>query len=137
MAEKRGSTSKKRSIKSRQKNPVPGIDYSEIRISDEKDVGTGTFTTVLEPNAMAKINPIISSIMNEPVFKMIVHINLAAEEVIVLLGKADKSPPISRMTFQLPKVFKTSEVLKFDAVFKDWGIKQLKMNGNSLDKIMD
>ncbi len=135
MAEKKGSAAGKRSIKSREKNPVPGIDYSEIRIPDEKNLGTGTFTTALEPNAMAKNNPIISSIINEPVFKMLVHINLALEEVIVLLGKADKAPALSKMTFRLPKFFKTSEALRFDAVFKDWKIKQLKMNGKALEKV--
>jgi len=50
-------------IKNRQDNPVPGIDYSEICIPDEHNLGTGTFTTVLEPGAMAKISPIISTIV--------------------------------------------------------------------------
>ncbi|MEF9437981.1 MAG: hypothetical protein L0922_04270, partial [Candidatus Mariimomonas ferrooxydans] len=85
-------------MKSRQNNPVPGIDYSEICIPDEHNLGTGTFTTVLEPGAMAKISPIISTIVNEPVFKLMINIHLAANEIIALLGKADNSPALSPKT---------------------------------------
>jgi hypothetical protein len=123
-------------INSRDNNPVPGIDYSEIHIPDEQNLGTGTFKTVLEPNAMAKINPIISTIINEPVFKLFVNINLAIEEVTVLLGKADESPPVSREVFKLPKEFNVSDVQTFDVAFKDWKIKRLELNGNSLEKVL-
>lgn len=122
-------------INSRENNPVPGIDYSEIHIPDEQNLGTGTFKTVLEPNAMAKISPIISTIINEPVFKLMVNIQLTANEVTVLLGKADKSPPLSREVFKMPKEFNASDVHTFDVGFKDWKIKGLEMNGNSLGKI--
>jgi hypothetical protein len=122
-------------INSRDNNPVPGIDYSEIHIPDEQSLGTGTFTTVLEPKALGKINPIISSIINEPVFKLMVSINLAIEEVTVLLGKADKLPPLSRKVFKLPKEFNVSDVHTFDVGFKDWKIKGLEMNRNSLEKV--
>ncbi len=121
-------------IKSREQNPVPGIDYSEIRIPHDQNLGTGTFTTVLEPNAMAKINPIISTIINESVFKLMVNIQLAANEVTVLLGKADKSPPLSREVFKMPEKIKLLDAHKFDIIFKDWKIKDLMMNGNSLEK---
>jgi hypothetical protein len=119
-------------IKSRGERPVPGIEYSEITITDEKNLGTGKFRTVLEPRALARINPIISSIINESVFKLLVNINLATESVIVLLGKADKSPPASREAYKLPKRFKVSDVHTFDVVFKDWKIQELKMNRRTL-----
>ncbi len=122
-------------IKSRDNNPVPGIDYSEIIIPDEQNLGTGAFKTVLEPGAMKKNNPIISTIVNEPVFKLMVSINLAVEEVTVLLGKADKLPPVSREIFKLPKEFNVSDVQTFDVVFKDWKVKGLELNGNSLEKV--
>ncbi len=121
-------------IKNRELKPVPGIEYSEIMVPDEQDLGTGTFTTELEPNAMAKINPIISSIINEPAFKLLVVINLAIESVTVLLGKADDSPPVSRTVYNLPKSLKTSDVNIFNVIFKSWEIKGLEMNGNSLEK---
>lgn len=122
-------------IKSRQQKPVPGIDYSEIHIPDEQNLGTGTFTTVLESDAMKKNNPVISTIVNEPVFKLFVSINLAIEEVTVLLGKADKSPPLARDVFKIPGKFDASGIHSFDVTFKDWKIKDLRMDGSSLEKV--
>ncbi len=119
-------------IKSHETNPLPGIDYSEIHIPDENILGTGIFTTVLESKAIAKINPIISSIINVPIFQLMVSINSVESEITVLLGKADNSPALSRKIFILPKKFDISNKHQFDVIFKDWEIKDLKMNGNKL-----
>ncbi|MEK7307471.1 MAG: hypothetical protein AAB089_00170 [Nitrospirota bacterium] len=122
-------------IKSREQDPIAGIEYSEIIIPDENNMGTGTFTSVLKPDAMAKNNPLISTIVNEPVFKMFVNINIVTEEASVLLGKADDSPASSRGIFKLPKDINTKESHRFEAIFKDWKIKGLKMNGKELGVI--
>ncbi len=119
-------------IKSREQNPINGIEYSEIIIPDENNLGTGTFITALEPDAMAKINPIISSIVNKPVFKMFVNINCATNEVSVLLGRADDSPASSREIFKLPEKINTKETHRFDAIFNNWKVKELKMDGKPL-----
>ncbi len=121
-------------IRSRDNNPVPGIDHSEIYIPDEKNVGVGTFITVLEPNAMAKISPIISSIINEPVFQLIVSINLAIESATVMIGKADKSPPLSRKVFKLPKEIELPDAHRFEVVFGNWDIESLKLDGENLEE---
>ncbi len=121
-------------IKSRETNPVPGIDYSEICIPDEQNLGTGTFTIVLRPDAMAKINPIISSITNVPVFQLIVNINGDTNEITSLLGKADKSPALSRKVFKMPDKIETSDVHSFEVVLKNWEIKDMLMNGGSLQQ---
>ncbi len=121
-------------IKSSEKNPVPGIDYSEIRIPDERNLGTGTFTTVLEPKAMVKMSPIISSIENKPVFKLIVNIFFSEKEVTALLGKADDTPALSRIVFKLPDEIDPSGTHRFKVIFKDWKIKELKMNRAKLEK---
>ncbi|MBI5097730.1 MAG: hypothetical protein HZB30_00630 [Nitrospirae bacterium] len=122
-------------IESREDKPLPGIEYSEIHIPDEDNLGTGIFTTVLEPRATAKINPIISAIRNVPVFQLIVNINSAENEVTVLLGKADNSPASSREVFMMPKIFDASMTHRLDAIFKDWKITELKMNGDNLEKV--
>lgn len=114
-------------INSRENNPVPGIDYSEIYIPEEQNLGTGTFKTVLQPNAMAKICPIISTIINEPVFKLLVNINVATDEITALLGKPDNSPALSREVFKIPKKPDLSDVYSFEVIFKDWEIKDLMM----------
>ncbi len=122
-------------IKSREQNPVPGIDHSDIHIPDENNLGTGTFITVLEPEAMARISPIISTIVNEPVFKLIVNILLAENEVTVLIGKADKSPPLSRAIFKLPDIPDLKKKFRFDVTFSDWKITGLQMDGNPLEAV--
>ena len=124
-------------IKSRENKTLPGIEYSEIHIPDEDNLGTGVFTTVLEPNSMTKINPIISTIINVPVFKLIVNINSAENEITILLGKADNSPALSREIFILPPKFDTTKTHHFDTIFRDWKITGLKMNGDSLKRVIN
>jgi hypothetical protein len=119
-------------IKSREDRPLPGIEYSEISIPDENDLGTGTFTTVIEQRAMAKINPIMSSIINEPVFQMIITINSAEEAATVLLGKAGNSPALSRKIFRIPEDTKINESHNFRVIFSGWDVKALELDGKQL-----
>ncbi|MCK5511519.1 MAG: hypothetical protein KAI96_01850 [Thermodesulfovibrionia bacterium] len=122
-------------INSREQKPVPGIDYSEIRIPDEENLGTGTFKTVLLPNAMAKNCPIINTIVNVPVFQLMVNINSAENEVTVLLGKADKSPALFRRVFKLSENLDLSKAYSFEVTFSHWKIKDLKMNRKKLQTV--
>lgn len=119
-------------IKSREDKPIPGVDYSEIRIPDEYYLGTGEFTTVVEPKALAKINPIISNVMNEPYFLMIVTINLGIDQVTALLGKAHDEGPISRKVFDIPKDINIDDPNDFTVCFKEWDITEITLNGNGL-----
>ena len=119
-------------IRNRQNNPRPGIDYSEIYIPNDQDLGTGTYTTVLQPNALAKKDPIMSLALNAPVFQISVNINPATEEIPVLLGKADGSPPISRKVFNLPQNIELTDAYTFEARFENWQVTELTLNGVSL-----
>jgi nucleoside diphosphate kinase len=119
-------------MKSREEQPISGVDYSEICIEDENNLGTGKFTTMLEPKAFTKNNPIISTIENEPVFIMVVSINIAIEEVTAMIGKVHDTPPLSRKVFTIPKDFKTEEANNFTVGFKDWEIKEMILNGDKL-----
>lgn len=119
-------------IKNREANPITGVEYSEIHITDEKDLGTGRFTTVLEPKALSKNSPIISSIQNPPVFLLIVSINIAIEEVTAMIGESYDKPPRSRKVFTLPKKINPKKANDFTVHFKDWEIKDIKFNGNGL-----
>ena len=122
-------------IISSEQKPVPGVDYSQIRIPDEENLGTGTFTILLEHDAMSKINPIVSAIINEPVFQLLVNIDSEVKQVTALVGKADNTPPISREVFILPENIKLPDAHKFEITFKDWEIKDVMMNGDNLEKI--
>ncbi|MBI4683101.1 MAG: hypothetical protein HY757_08385 [Nitrospirae bacterium] len=117
---------------SREDNPIPGIAYSEIRFPDELYLGTGEFTTMLEPKALAKINPVISNVMNEPYFLMIVTINLGIDQVTALIGKAHDEGPISRKVFDIPKEINVENANDFTVCFSEWDINEIKLNGASL-----
>ena len=121
-------------IRSREDKPLPGIDYSEIHIPDEDNIGTGTFITVLDPKAMSKINPIMSSIVNKPLFQLIMGINAAEDEATVLLGKADNTPAISRKVFKIPPETNKDDALNFKIIFKEWDIKTLELDGSTLEE---
>jgi hypothetical protein len=124
-------------IRSKEENPVPGIDYSEIRIPDEKNIGTGTFKTVLIPAAMNKNNPIISTIINVPFFQLLVNIDSKKYEVTVLLGKADKSPALSRKVYELSEKIDFLKAHSFTVKFINWEIKKLMMNRKPLRSLKD
>jgi hypothetical protein len=120
-------------IKSREDGPVPGVKYSEIHIPDEKMLGTGSFTTVLDPAALKKINPIISSIQNEPEFIMVVSINIAIEQITAMIGKSYNSPPLDRKVFTIPTGIDLLKENDFTVSFDDWDIQGIKLNGNNLN----
>jgi len=122
-------------IKSREEAPLPGITYSEIHIPDENVLGTGEFVTVLEEGAFGKKNPIISSIMNEPVFVLILSMNIAIESVTAMIGKSQNTPPLDRKVFKFPADTDTSAVLNFEVIFDDWDIMGIELNGNRLEPI--
>jgi hypothetical protein len=121
-------------MKSRESKPVPGIDYSEIHIPDDQKVGTGTYTTMLEPKAMSKINPIISSIQNEPIFLMIVSINGAINQATAMIGKSHNTPPLDRKVFNIPTNIDLEKANEFTVSFDDWDIMALRLNGNQLQQ---
>jgi hypothetical protein len=119
-------------ISSREQNPIPGVEYSEISIPDDESFGTGVFTTMLEPKALKKNNPIISSIQNEPVFLLIVSINVAIEQATAMLGKSQDTPPVCRKVFNIPKEINLQKSNDFTVSFRDWDIKEMKLNGENL-----
>lgn len=119
-------------IRSREEHPIPGVEYSAIHIPDEHNLGTGTFTTMVEAGSLAKINPIISNIVNEPYFLMIVSINLGIDQVTALLGKAHDEGPISRKVFDIPGDITTDKAHDFTVVFRDWDISGITLDGTSL-----
>jgi hypothetical protein len=122
-------------IKSREDKPIPGVEYSEILIPDELYLGTGQFTTVVEPKAFTKINPIVSNVMNEPYFLMIVTINLGIDQVTALLGKAHDEGPISRKVFDVPAEINVENANDFTVFFREWDIKEIRLNGRALEPV--
>ena len=122
-------------ISSREKNPIPGVDYSEICFPDEFYLGTGIFTTIVEAGSLKKMSPIISNVLNEPYFLMIVTINLGIDQVTVLIGKAHDEGAINRKVFNIPKDIVVEDSHDFTVAFKDWEIKALLLNGKELENV--
>jgi hypothetical protein len=122
-------------IKSREDGPVPGIVYSEIHIPDDSDFGTGTFKTVLKEDILGKINPIISSIGNEPDFLLLVTINSAIQEINVNLGRSEKEKPLSRVIFKIPKEVDAKGTHTIDVNFSGCEVKEVLLDGEKLELI--
>lgn len=122
-------------IKHRQPNASPEIDYGEIYIPDENNLGTGKFTTVLKKGVLVQNKPIVSIMINRPAFQISVNINPQTSKIPVLLGKADGSNPKDRVIFSLPDGINKTVEHTFVAEFEDWKIRILKLNGISLERI--
>lgn len=120
-------------LRNRETNPIPGVDYSEIHMPDENNLGTGTFTTVLAPKALKKINPIISTVQNQPVFLMIVSINIAISQVTTMIGKSHNTPPLDRKVFNIPDSIDDLSANAFMVRFDDWDIVGMNLNGDGLE----
>ena len=121
-------------IKNRQNDPGPGVKYSEVYIQDDNNIGTGNYVTVLEPNALGSKDPIVSMVINIPIFQLSVNINPSTKEIPVLLGRSDGSLPISTTIFVLPQNITLSDSYKFETTFVNWKIKELLLNGIRLQR---
>jgi len=116
-------------IKNRQDNPGTGIDYSEIYIPDDQDLGTGKYTAEIKTDVLANKEPVMSWAVNPPVFQISMNIDPAKEEISVLLGKADGSPPDSRRVFNFPQNMGKTDACTFEIQFANWQIEELTLNG--------
>ena len=119
---------------SRADNPTLGVEYSEIRIPYEDYLGTGEFTTMVAAKALKKINPVVSNVMNDPYFLMIVTINLGINQVTALLGKTHDEGPICRIVFDIPSDIDLERANDFTVVFNEWDITDIKLNGAPMHK---
>jgi len=115
-------------IRHRQAETSPEIEYAEIHIPDDQNLGCGTYRTVLKPNALSKKEGIHSIMLNAPAFQISVNINVRTREIPVLVGKADGSDPRSRKTFILPAEIDKSRAQTFVGTFENWQITGLALN---------
>jgi len=120
-------------IKRRQTNPSPEIDYAEIHIPDDRNLGTGSFVNVTKRGALAGAKAVSSIMVNPPVFQISVNFNPSTNEIPVILGFADGSYPISRKTYFFPENLNVSDSHEFKVTFKDWEITGLSMDSGLLE----
>ncbi len=80
----------------------PGVTSRAVHIPDGSDFDTGTYTTVLAPNALGSANTIESLIMLPPEFEVAIHVDPARWQVEIFLGPPFSSLPSDARTFLLP-----------------------------------
>jgi len=116
-------------VKIRQSNPSHLVEYGEIEIADEKDLGTGSFTVRLKPNALIINNVISCQMVNVPLFQISINVNNQEKEISALLGEADGSDPRSRKEMSLPEDLDLKPAHTFVVSFHDWSIDSVEMDG--------
>jgi len=121
-------------IKHRQDKASPEIEYSEIYMPDDRHLGTGSFRTVIKPNAFSTGKAISSIMIQVPVFQISVNFNPSTKEIPVLLGLANGSEPISKKTFLFPEEVNFANAHEFKITFQNWKIMDLSMDGTSLSQ---
>jgi len=117
-------------IKNRQEHPGPGVNYSEIYIPDDQDLGTGQYTAAFHPETVAKGEPVMSWAVNPPVFQISLSLDTNTKEISVLLGKADGSSPESRRVFILPENVDLADTCTAETHFKEWQVERLALNAS-------
>ena len=80
----------------------PNVASRAIHILDDSDFGTGTYTTVLAPDALSAFETIESLIMLPPDFEITIVVDPARWQVEVFLGPPFSSLPSDARTFLLP-----------------------------------
>ena len=122
-------------IKHRLSSTAPDIEYAEIYIPNENNLGTGQFTTVLKEGALVKNNPIVSMMIKRPIFQISVNINPQTFKIPILLGRADNSEPKDIVNFSLPRNIDKSAKYVLVVEFQEWKICSFKLNDISLERL--
>jgi hypothetical protein len=118
-------------IRHQQPGASPEISLAEIHIPDDSDWGTGTFTTVLTPSALLSTKHISSLMLNAPHFQISVTIN-PNRNIPILIGKADGSDPMHRVTYVLPHGVDLREAKWLVVHFAGWRIMGASLDGAHL-----
>lgn len=124
-------------IVNRQANPSPEIEFSEIYIPDQVNIGTGSFTTRIKPKVLLTEKAVSSMIFFAPHFQLSVNLNPVTGKVPILLGRADGTSPLSRKVFLLPQNIDHNIPHNFIVKFQNWKIISFIMDTVSLEPVID
>ncbi len=121
-------------FKHSQLNPNHKVESSEIILNNgEKDLSVGSFTTILKPDSLNDKVPIISSIINAPLFQISVTFNPQNNppRIVVLLGDAI-SKPKDKEIFEIPSNINNSITHTFQVLWQNSRIISLNMDSQPL-----
>ncbi len=106
----------------------PEIDSSEIEIPDERDWGTGSFTTNFLPSALTATKAIFSVMANPPTFFITATMGVGGD-IIAVLGEVDGSTGKDHRVFLLPRNLDPEPAHSLVIHFKDWRLVQADLDG--------
>jgi hypothetical protein len=120
----------------RQDRPGPHVHYGEVRFPDEQELGTGTYTVAVEPDALTAPKPVAAVLINRPVFQLALEINPQSHEAVVTFGRADGEEPAIQSVYRLPESARPGDgPVVFVVSFERWTVRRLTMDGQELPKI--
>ena len=118
-------------LKHRQLGGGPGIAYAEISITDDKDWGTGSYTTIFEAGALPPKQAMMSAMIHLPQFQITVTANVNGV-IAVLLGAKE---PTSRARIRLPNNLERQRTHSLQIQFAAWHVVGAMLDGSAL-KVM-
>jgi hypothetical protein len=120
----------------RQQRPGPGIEYGEVRFPDEHELGTGSYTVGIEPDALAGDRPVAALLVKRPDFQLALEINPQSHEAVVTFGRADGAEPALQSVFRLPAQEPAGTATRvFRVLFERWVVRGLTLDDSALEKI--
>ena len=120
----------------RQDRPGPRIHYGEVRFPDEQDLGTGTYTVAMEPDALKGDKPVAAVLINRPVFQLALEVNPQSRETVVTFGRAVGAEPAIQSVFRLPDDPPAGQgPAVFTVSFQRWTVRKLTLDERELTKV--
>ena len=119
----------------KQQNPSPEIESSEITLPNgENDLSEGYFKTLLKSSVLTKKQPIVSSIVNHPIFQISVNINPQNNppRIVILLGDTISNPK-DKKTFEIPSDLDFDSPHEVKVEWKNNKINELLIDNNPIN----
>ena len=134
-----GSTDDMVDIRNRTENPSPNIAFQEIYIPDDANLGTGLFRALVKKDALAlptesEPETVIATADDPSGVRFQLDVNRLTRDISVLLGRTNDSLAVCAKTFFLLSGIDTSVTHEFEAVFRNWRVLSLKMDGQELNR---
>lgn len=113
---------------------APEIKETVLYLPDKKgrDISSGMFRTILEKGAFIKRKPIVSAVINIPIFELTVNFNPQNKppRCPVFLGTPTEDRPRDKKVFLLPEdaIYDTGNQIVFDVYWENWQIADVLIN---------
>ncbi len=117
-------------VRSRQANPAPGLAFSELRLPNDRDVSTGTYTIGINQGVLEGKNKIVSAVVNPPRFQVEVSIDPQARIVTAAVGPANAA--VTKREIELPDGLDRKAAHTVLVRFKNWSVTDVLIGNRRL-----